>query len=187
MVSRGQEELALVARRITELTGVTVNTMPLDLSQAGAPQALFEHLQKDGIQVDILVNNAGVGMSGAFAEAGYVRMSQMLQLNMLALSQLTQLFLQPMLERRQGRILNIGSLVAYFTGAPNWSAYVASKHYVRAFTKGLSRELKGSGVAATLIAPGATPTDFVRTANTGDMLAYQASRGPTVEQIAKLA
>ena len=67
------------------------------------------------------------------------------------------------------------------------SAYVASKHYVRAFSKGLSRELKGSGVALTVVSPGATATDFVQTADTADMLAYQAPIGPSVKQIAKIA
>jgi short-subunit dehydrogenase len=164
-----------------------VKTLAIDLSESSAPQQLFEWVKESDTSVDVLVNNAGVGMSGDFSKGEYSRMSKMLQLNMQALSQLTHLFLQPMLERSQGRILNIGSIVAYFVGGPNWSAYVASKHYVRAFSKGLSRELKGSGVAATLVSPGATPTDFMHTADTGNMLAYQVSTGPTVKQIAKVA
>jgi short-subunit dehydrogenase len=187
LVARGEEELEQVAQRIREKTGVQVMTLPFDLSDIDAPQQLFEQVKQSGLSVDILVNNAGVGMSGAFAKGDYSRMTRMLQLNMVALSQLTHLFLQPMLERKRGSILNLGSIVAYFTGAPNWSAYVASKHYVRAFSKGLSRELRGSGVTVTLVSPGATATDFVLTADTADMLAYQASAGPSVEQIAKVA
>jgi short-subunit dehydrogenase len=187
LVARGQEELQRTAQNIRDRTGVKVTTLAVDLSETDAPQRLFNQIIQSGAVVDILVNNAGVGMSGDFALGDYSGMTKMLQLNMLALSQLTHLFLQSMLERKRGRILNIGSLVSYFTGAPNWAAYVASKHYVRALTKGLSRELKGSGVAATVVSPGATPTDFVQTADTADMLAYQASTGPSVEQIAKVA
>jgi short-subunit dehydrogenase len=186
LIARGKEELESTAQSIRDKKGVKVTTVAADLSKTDMPQQLFDQIKKSGAVVDILVNNAGAGMSGNFASSDYSRMTKMLQLNMLAVSQLTHLFLQPMLERNRGRILNTGSLVAYFTGAPNWAAYVASKHYVRAFSKGLSRELKGSGVAATVVSPGATPTDFVKTADTADMLAYQAT-GPSVEQIAKVA
>jgi short-subunit dehydrogenase len=187
LVARGIEDLERAVLKIKEKAEIKVTTLQIDLSENNAPQQLFELVAQSGTAVDILVNNAGVGMSGDFAKGNYSRMTKMLQLNMLALSQLTHLFLQSMLERKRGRILNIGSLVSYFTGAPNWSGYVASKHYVRAFSKGLSRELKGSGVAATLVSPGPTATDFVRTADTADMLAYQASRGPTVTQVARVA
>jgi short-subunit dehydrogenase len=187
LVARGQENLDLAAQHIKDRNDVKVTTLAADLCKTDMPQQLFDQIKQSGTVVDILVNNAGVGMSGNFASSDYSRMTKMLQLNMLALSQLTHLFLPPMLERNRGRILNTGSLVAYFTGAPNWAAYVSSKHYVRAFSKGLSRELKGSGVAATVVSPGATPTDFVKTADTADMLVFQASTGPSVEQIAKAA
>jgi short-subunit dehydrogenase len=187
LVARGKEELMQAAHNIKVKTGVAVTTIAADLSDKDAAQELFKQVKQSDVEIDILVNNAGVGMSGDFVKGDYLRMTKMLQLNMLALSQLTQLFLQPMLERKRGRILNIGSIVAYFTGAPNWAAYVASKHYVRAFSRGLSRELKGTGISVTVVSPGATDTDFVRTADTSDMLAYQASRGPSVKQIAKVA
>ncbi len=187
LVARGQDQLESAARSIADSFGVKVTALPMDLSGVDAPRRLFEWVTASGAEVDILVNNAGVGMSGYFSDGDHTRMTGMLRLNMLALSQLTHLFLRPMLERKRGRILNVGSIVAYFSGAPNWSAYVASKHYVRAFSRGLSRELKGSGVAATLVSPGATATDFVRTADTAGMLAYRASRGPSVRQIAKVA
>jgi len=161
--------------------------MALDLSRKEAPQRLFEQVQAAGLTVDILVNNAGVGMTGHFAKGGYSQMTKLLQLNVLALTQLTHLFLQPMLERERGRILNVASLAAFFAGGPNWAAYVASKHYVRAFTKGLSRELKGTGVAATVLCPGATATGFVETADAANMRVYQLPGGPSVAQIAKAA
>lgn len=187
LVARGREELDRAARGIQRKNKVKVTVFAMDLAEGNAPQRLFEQVAQSGASVDILVNDAGVGMSGDFAKGDYRRMTKMLKLNMLVLAQLTHLFLQPMLERKRGRILNIGSVVAYFAGAPNWSAYVASKHFVRSFSKGLSRELKGSGVAATVVSPGATATDFVQTADTADMRAYQASRGPSVKQIAEVA
>ena len=187
LVAREQEALQRAAREIRDSAAVDVMTFSMDLAVKNAPRELFEKVKQAGVPVDILINNAGVGMTGHFATADYSRMTNMLRVNMLALTQLTHLFLQPMLERKQGRILNVGSLVAYFTGAPNWAAYVASKHYVRAFSKGLSRELRGTGVAATVVSPGATATGFVATADAADMRAYQAPGGASVEKIAKLA
>ena len=187
LVARGEQELTQAAQAITTKAGVGVTTYVMDLTENEAPQRLYDQIKASGLSVDILVNNAGVGMSGTFEKGSYPRMTKMLQLNMLALTQLTHLFLPSMIQHKRGRILNLGSLVAYFTGAPNWAAYVASKHYVRAFTVGLARELKGTGVAATVVSPGATATDFVHTAGTSDMLAYRTSRGPTVTQIAKTA
>ncbi|MCG7982686.1 MAG: SDR family oxidoreductase [Candidatus Thiodiazotropha lotti] len=187
LIARGEEALQRVADRIEAESGVEVRVISGDLTEAGVPQKLYKQLEQSGKPIDILVNNAGVGMSGLFLESDYSKLSSMLQLNMLALTQLTHLFLPQMLKRKRGRILNVGSLVSYFTGGPNWAAYVASKHYVRALSTGLSKELKGSGVAVTLLSPGATATDFVKSADTKDMLAYQVPIGPSPEQIAKLA
>ena len=186
-MARGEQALAQAAQALKAKTGVGVTTYVMDLTGSEAPQRLYDSVKASGLTVDILVNNAGVGMSGRFDKGSYSSMSKMLQLNMLVLSQLTHLFLPSMLSRGQGHILNLGSLVAYFTGAPNWTAYVASKHYVRAFTMGLACELKGTGVSATVVSPGATATDFVRSAGTSDMLAYRTVRGPSVTQIAKVA
>lgn len=187
LVARDQEKLQHTASDIQQQWNVDVTTFAMDLSIQNAPEQLFDKVQESGMSVDILVNNAGFGMTGGFAQHDYSRMTNMLRLNMLALSQLSHLFLQPMLERKRGRILNLGSVVAYFSGAPNWSAYVASKHYVRALTLGLSRELKGSGVSATVVSPGTTATDFVETADAADMRAYRVPGGVSVDQIAKSA
>jgi len=73
-----------------------------NLSGENAATQLFDKVTEAGLSVDILVNNAGVGMTGDFARGDYSRMTSMLQLNILALSQLSCLFLQPMLDRKQG-------------------------------------------------------------------------------------
>jgi len=126
-------------------------------------------------------------VTGHFARQNLESTMNMLQLNMMALTRLTHLFIQPMLARKQGRILNVSSIVAYFSGAPNWAAYVASKHYVKTFSKGLSRELRNTGVAVTLLSPGTTATDFVTTADATTMRAYQTPRNVSPADIARLA
>ena len=92
-------QLEATARRIRERTGVDVLTIPMDLTDDGAAAKLFAHVEQAGLHIDILVNNAGVGMTGAFAKEDQQRMTQMLRLNMLVLSELTRHFLPPMLER----------------------------------------------------------------------------------------
>jgi hypothetical protein len=78
----------------------------------------------------------------------------MLQLNVVSLTTLTRLFLEPMVARGSGRILNVASLVAYLAGGPGWATYVASKGYVVSLTRGLAAELKGTGgIASACSAP----------------------------------
>ncbi len=187
LVARDKKELDKASKKITSAFNIEVKTISLDLAEPHAPEQLFNQLSNKNINVDILVNNAGVGVTGHFAEHDIEHTMNMLQLNMMALTRLTHLFIQPMLARKQGRILNIGSVVSYFSGAPNWAGYVATKHYVKAFSKGLSRELKNTGVALTLLSPGTTATDFVSTAEATTMRAYQAPSNISPEDIAKLA
>jgi len=187
LVARNANSLKKAAEKISNKFHIEVYAFPIDLTEPHAPEKLFEQINKDNINIDILVNNAGVGVTGNFAKQNLETTMNMLQLNMMVLTRLTHLFIQPMLARKQGRVLNVGSVVSYFSGAPNWACYVASKHYVKAFCKGLSRELKNTGVAVTLLSPGATTTDFVTTANATTMRAYQTQNNVSPVDIAKLA
>ena len=187
LVARHADSLKKASEKISNQFNIEIHTITIDLTEPYAPDKLFQQVDNDGTKVDILVNNAGVGVTGNFAEQNLESSMKMLQLNMMALTRLTHLFVQPMLARKQGRIMNVGSVVSYFSGAPNWAAYVASKHYIKAFCKGLSRELKNTGVAVTLLSPGATTTDFVATANATTMRAYQTPSNVSPADIAKIA
>ncbi len=187
LVARNANKLNQASDNIGSKYNVKVNTIAIDLTKPQAPEKLFKRISDDGTNIDILVNNAGVGVTGHFSRHNLDPTMNMLQLNMMALTHLTHLFIQPMLARKQGRILNVGSIVAYFSGAPNWATYVASKHYVKAFSKGLSRELRNTGVAVTLLSPGATLTDFVTTADATEMRAYRNTINVSPTDIARLA
>ncbi len=187
LVARYADSLKKASEKISNQFNIEIHTIAINLTEPYAPDKLFQQVDNYGIKVDILVNNAGIGVTGSFAEQNLESTMNMLQLNIMALTRLTHLFIQPMLARKQGRIMNVGSVVSYFSGAPNWAAYVASKHYIKAFCKGLSRELKNTGVAVTLLSPGATATDFVTTANATTMRAYQAPSNTSPIDIAKLA
>jgi short-subunit dehydrogenase len=127
------------------------------------PRAAF-HLWADlmatDVAIDVLVNNAGVGLYGLLQEQDPEALERMLQLNMATLTTLTRLALPGMRQRRWGRILNVASVVGYQPGAPRMAAYYATKAYVLSLSKGLARELDGSGVSVTVLSPGPTETLF---------------------------
>ena len=83
----------------------------------------------------------------------------MMQANLNALVELTHLFLQPMLERGEGRILNVASTAAFQPG-PFMTMYYATKAFVYSFSCGLAEELIGTGVSVTVLCPGSTKTEF---------------------------
>lgn len=164
-----KHDLVLVARRLDKLEelaatlraahGVTVRVIAADLTDAGAPQRLFDELAGAGVEVEFLVNNAGFGTNGAFVELDPRREIDMLQVNVVALTHLTRLFLPGMVARKSGRVLNLGSTAGFQPG-PFMAVYYASKSYVNLFSEALSVELEGTGVTVTVSCPGATATEF---------------------------
>ncbi|MCB1053557.1 MAG: SDR family NAD(P)-dependent oxidoreductase, partial [Acidobacteria bacterium] len=106
-----------------------------------------------------LVNNAGFGFTGRFLDQPEARLLAMLNLNIVALTDLTFRLLPGLLERGNGFVMNIGS-VAGFVGVPFFAAYAATKAFVNSLSEGLSVELRGTGVHVIGIAPGKTESEF---------------------------
>jgi hypothetical protein len=159
LTARSADRLEALARELAERHGARVRVIPRDLARPEAPAAIAGELASAGIDVDLLVNNAGYGSYGPFAETDLADELAMLQLNVVALTHLTKLFLKPMLARRRGRILNVASTAAFQPG-PLMAVYYASKAYVLSFTEALAEELRGSGVTATALCPGPTTSGF---------------------------
>jgi uncharacterized protein len=177
LFAKDHHNLVLVARSAAKLTqfadelqrqfAVDVKVMPMDLMSASAPQLLFNQLQREGVAIDFLVNNAGYGAYGEFARIPTEESLGQIQLNIAALTLLTKLFLEPMLQRRRGRILNVASTAAFQAG-PLMAVYYASKAYVLSFSEALANELAGTGVAVTCLCPGPTETGFQERAAMGN-------------------
>ena len=136
-------------------TGWTVRPIPRDLSNPIAPLSLFDECG----EVDFLVNNAGFGHRGSFADEDPAILSEMLQVNVAALTQLTRMFLPAMVDRGSGRILNVASTAAFQPG-PLMAVYYASKAYVLSFSEAIRAELDETGVSVTTLCPGPTRTAF---------------------------
>ena len=145
---------------------------------------VWEYVQEKKIAVDVLINDAGFGDFGKFANSDWEKQYDMLQVNITALTQLTHLFLKPMIERRQGKILNLASIAAFMPG-PKMSVYYASKAYVLSFTEALSVELKGTGVSVTALCPGPTNTGFAKNAELGKSRLFKSFEKTTARSIAE--
>lgn len=167
--ARNGHDLILVARRldalrelgatIRETHGVKAVEIPMDLSVRRASDELAVAVRQRDLRVDVLVNNAGVAESGPFARMSGDALHRLVMLNVAGVTLLTRAFLDPMLERGWGRILNVAS-IAGFQPVTGLAAYAASKAYVLSLTEALAEELRGTGVRASALCPGLTDTDM---------------------------
>lgn len=160
VVARRKEKLEELQKEIETDFGVSVTVMAKDLSDPNAAQELYDEVTEAGIDIDVLVNNAGLANVGRVHEAEVADVANLVNVNVVALAMLSKLFVDPMIERGYGRIVNIASIVSFFP-TPTFAAYGASKAFVLSFTEAMSQELKGTGVAATAICPGYTKTDMI--------------------------
>lgn len=166
LVARGEDKLRAIKADFEQQYGIQVAYRALDLSQPGQAHMLYDWCQAQPFQINYLVNNAGYGDYKPVAQADPGMYENMLALNVVALTTLTTLFVKDMVQRRQGRVLNVGSLAA-FQPVPLMAAYAASKSYVMHFTEALHAELKGTGVTATVLNPNVTKTGFVARSGMG--------------------
>ncbi len=134
-----------------------------DLWEKNAAAEIFAEVQAHKIFVSVLVNNAGFGRQQSFSETSLSVHTEMVEVNVASLVQLTHLFVQPMLARREGKILNVASTAAFQPG-PFMSIYYATKAFVFSFSYALADELEGTGVTVTTLCPGPTETAFQKRA-----------------------
>lgn len=159
LVARNVEQLKQVAAECQSLGSGTARVLPKDLSVPGAAREIFDELKRDGVAIDVLVNNAGFGNYGRFAEVDLDADLRLLQVNIVALTALTKLFLPDMLARGSGRIMNVASMAAFQPG-PYLSTYYASKAYVLHFSEAIASECAGRGVIVSALCPGPVATEF---------------------------
>ncbi len=162
LLARNESRLNQLAADLRAAHKIEASVLAKDLALPNAASEIFAALQH--LSLSVLVNNAGFGTHGDFAQADLRSQSEMMQVNVVALVQLTHLFLRPMLAARRGRILNVASTAAFQPG-PTASVYYASKAFVYSFSYALAAELAGSGVSVTTLCPGMTQTEFFERAH----------------------
>ena len=179
--------LILVARRMALLeqiaaelqqqnNAISCTVITCDLAEPQAAQQLFTDVRERDLQVDFLINNAGLLHNGFFTELDLVAQEKMIHVNVLALTSLTHLFANQMINQRGGHILNIASLAAW-TPIPNQNVYAATKAYVLSFTQALHNEFKAldCGVTVTALCPGYTATKMMDNPAQGGKLVVPSS------------
>jgi short-subunit dehydrogenase len=159
LVARRRNRLEALASELAERHGVRTRVVALDLARPDAPRQLHEQMRSEGIAIDVLVNNAGFGLYGPFLSIPWEREREMIELDVLALVELTKRFAADMVERGFGHVLQVASIGA-FQPSPNYATYSAAKAFVQSFGEALAWELRGTGVRVTVVSPGVTETEF---------------------------
>ncbi len=161
LVARRGEQLMLLAQELMQEHGVQVEIRPCDLVDREARAALREELA--GRNISILCNNAGFATYGKLQDLDPKREREELEVNSVAVLDLTLGVLPGMLQRKSGAILIVGSTSGHQPTPAN-ATYAASKAFANTFAESLHSELHGSGVSCTLLAPGPTRTGFTAAA-----------------------
>lgn len=161
LVGRNPTKLKEVENEFSNKTSCQI--IIADLSEENAAEKIFSETEKLGLDVDILVNNAGFGLYGEFTKTDLERETDMIRVNIIALTKLCKIYLPKMIKKRSGKILNLSSTAAFQPG-PLMAVYYATKAYVLHFSEGISEELIGSGVSVTALCPGPTESGFQKEA-----------------------
>jgi short-subunit dehydrogenase len=143
-----------------ENSGVSIETVQVDLSGAGGVQTLYERVRALDRPLAAAALNAGVGAGGAFVgETKLEDELQIVDLNVRSTVHLAKLLLGDMVARGEGRMLFTSSIASTMPGTFQ-AVYNASKSFIQSFALALRNELKDSGVTITLLMPGPTDTEF---------------------------
>jgi uncharacterized protein len=182
LTARRRERLDELSAELARQHSVKCEVFVSDLEQPSAPEAIFAFARDKGIEIALLVNNAGFGAYGEFAHADVARQLAMVQVNVAAMLHLTHLFLQPMVARRSGDILILGSTAA-FQPVPYISTYAATKAFDLFFAQGLAEEVADFGIHVCALCPGSTSTEFHQVAGQTRITAMNKNR-ETAEKVA---
>jgi short-subunit dehydrogenase len=190
VINHGMTVLA-TARRLdrleklaAELPPGRVITVAGDLSDAGFRAQLWRQAEALPGGLDLLVNNAGIGHYAEFADQDPTAIRQIIELNVMALFDLSQKAARAMQARGRGQILQVSSVLG-FVGIPYSAAYVASKHAVNGLVKSLRYELQGTGVRVWAACPGRTASEFSSMALGERTNAVSLPRGEPTERVVR--
>ena len=163
LVARSGDTLRSTARDMLDTHGIDAPVIEADLARPDGAERLWRTIMDRSLAIDLLVNNAGFGGTGRVWERPFEDERDMIRLNVESLANLTRLALPGMVARGRGAILNVGSMAGFVAG-PRMATYYATKAFVLSYTEALAEELEGTGVTATVLAPGPVKTGFQKRA-----------------------
>lgn len=162
IVARRQDKLLELKKELEKKYKIQVMVITKDLTNPESAYEVYNEVKTAGVEVDYLINNAGFGGRGKFHERKWEQDLAMINLNIVALTALTRLFLPDFIKRNKGRILNTSSTASLMPG-PLQAVYYATKAYVTSFSNAISEELYDTNITVTALLPGATESEFAKT------------------------
>ena len=185
LVDINAEGLDRLAYNLKNQYGTQTSVLAVDLADANAPQEIYTETTAQGHQIDVLVNNAGFGEYGKFAtETDLQKELAIVQVNAVALMHLTKLYLKDMVARNEGKILLLGSEVSVIPN-PMMAVYGATKAFIKSFGEAIRNELKDTKITVTVLMPGATNTNFFKTAGAVDVKGADPNKTADPASVAK--
>lgn len=158
LTARNLLALEELANELREHYRIEVQVIPCDLSDSRSAFDFHKIVKERNLSIDCLVNNAGFGLLGDFNEQDPDMLHRMIELNCSTLMVLSRLFADDIITSK-GRILNIASVAAFYSG-PLMAVYYATKAFVVSFSEALNFELQKHGVSVTAHCPGPTHSNF---------------------------
>ncbi|MFV2017905.1 SDR family NAD(P)-dependent oxidoreductase [Micromonospora sp. LOL_023] len=159
LVARDRERLVELAGELAERHGTRAEALDADLATESGVGVVASRLRAADSPVDLLVNNAGIGLRQQFLRTDEADELRLLRLNVEAVLRLTHAVLPGMVQRRQGRVINVSS-VAGFGPVAAGSTYSASKAWVTNFSESVDQSVRHRGVRVMALCPGYVRTEF---------------------------
>jgi short-subunit dehydrogenase len=184
LVARNKSKLDEIKLEFEKNYKILVHVIGIDLSIRNAAQLVYDETTRNNIQIDFLINNAGFGDYGMFCETNWDKESQMIDLNITALTNFTKLYLKDMIKRKQGKIMNVASTAAFQSG-PLMAVYFATKAYVLSFSEAVDSEVREFGISVTALCPGPTESGFKENAAMGESKLFKSKRIPSSQHVAE--
>ncbi len=184
LVARNKAKLDELKTTLENEYKVKVFTIGKDLSATNAANEVYDETTRQHIQIDYLINNAGFGEFGLFTDTDWNKELQMINLNITTLTAFTKLYLQDMVKRRSGRIMNVASTAAFQSG-PTMAVYYATKAYVLSFSEAVNNEVSDKGVTITTLCPGATESGFQAAAAMEESRLVKGRKLPSSKEVAQ--
>jgi short-subunit dehydrogenase len=171
LVARSLSKLEDLEKTISRKFNIKTIIYPCDVSKKSEVEQMGREILDKCGHVDILVNNAGFGLYGKVQNQSIEQIESVTFTNYLGVVYCTKVFLDSMIARKSGHIVNLASVAASF-GVAGLSAYCASKYAVLGFSESLSQELHGTGVGLTVVSPMGVKTNFFNNSSFGGRIPY---------------
>ncbi|MFC5077186.1 3-oxoacyl-ACP reductase FabG [Vibrio thalassae] len=152
------------AAAISEYLGENGKGLALNVTDTDSIEAVLKQINADFGAIDILINNAGITRDNLLMRMKDDEWTDIMDTNLTSIFRLSKAVLRGMMKKRQGRIINVGSVVGTM-GNAGQTNYAAAKAGVIGFTKSMAREVASRGVTVNTVAPGFIETDMTKALN----------------------